>query len=121
MTLGVEGDAGKFEVVVGYAAFVAVVEQTEQLPHHCGCCCFVEVVLLLKHGSQGFPIFVLKHNKKAMVVFEEFINLWHGGIVDLLKLMNLLLKLLPLVAAYFVLIDNINGSGEGGLDVYSLA
>ena len=56
-----------------------------------------------------------------MVIFEEFINLWHGGIVDLLKLMNLLLKLLPLVAAYFVLIDNINGSGEGGLDVYSLA
>lgn len=56
-----------------------------------------------------------------MVIFEQLIYLRYRRMVNFLKPMYLLLKLLPLMAADFVFIDDVDCPGEGGFDMYSFS
>lgn len=55
-----------------------------------------------------------------MVILEQLVYFGYGGVVYLLQLADLLLEHFPLMAPNFVLIDDVNGPHESGLDVDDL-
>ena len=98
-------------------SFVAVVYESEKLPHHGSCSCLIKILLFFEDAGQGLSVFVLEHDEETMVIFEKFIDFGYRRMIDFFEFVDLFLKLLSLVAAYFVFIDDVDCSCEGGFDV----
>ena len=98
-------------------SFVAVVYESEKLPHYGSCSCLIKILLFFEDAGQGLSVFVLKHDEETMIIFEKFIDFGYRRMIDFFEFVDLFLKLLSLVAAYFVFIDDVDCSCEGGFDV----
>lgn len=78
-------------------------------------------MLAFEDGSEGLPLPVLDHHEEAVVVLEELVDLGDGEMVDFFEAVDLFLKQCAFVAADLVLVDDVDGAGEPGLEVDGLA
>ena len=96
------------------ASVVAVIEQSEELPHDSCCSCLVKIMLSFEYTCQRFALPVFDYYKKSMIAFEQFIYFRNGEVVNFFEFVDMFLKENSLVRADFILVDNINCSGHCG-------
>lgn len=78
-------------------------------------------MLFFEHTGQRLAILVLKHHEEPMIVFEQLIYFGHGRMVYFFEFVDLLLELLSLMAADFVLVDDVDCTGECGFSMDGFA
>ena len=92
---------------------MAMVEQSQQLPHETCRSCLVEVVMSFEYVSQGLALPVLDNYIESMIILEEFVDLGDCEVVDGLEFVDLLFEEGAFVTAYLVLVDNVDCPGHG--------
>ncbi len=64
---------------------------------------------------------IFNNDKESMAVMKKFVYFWDCEMVYFFEFVNLLFEKCSLVTAYFVFIDNVDSSSEGGFEVDSFS
>ena len=83
------------------------------MPHDACGSCLIEVELPFEDIGKRLSLTVLDDNKKPVIIFEELVYFGDCKMVDDFQLVNLLFEELTFRASDFVLVDDVDSSGQG--------